>query len=106
MTYRRQLRKQSGAVGKRGGMEMIKSKCKNGKCRIKTEGRPKDMADECAYIMISVAKRIKKIIRLWKICSMLWLNMLQKLLNSCVSRTLISRLTLQKRTVHLSSVKY
>lgn len=60
MTYRRQLRKQSGAVGKRGGIEMIKSKCKNGKCRIKTEGRPKDMADECAYIMISVAKRIKK----------------------------------------------
>lgn len=39
---------------------MIKAKLKNGVCRMKSNGKPVDMLDECAHLMIHVAKRLKK----------------------------------------------
>lgn len=39
---------------------MIKAKLKNGVCRMKSNGKPVDMLDECVYLMIHVAKRLKK----------------------------------------------
>lgn len=39
---------------------MIKAKLKNGVCRMKSNGKPVDMLDECVHLMIHVAKRLKK----------------------------------------------
>lgn len=39
---------------------MIKAKCKNGVCRIKSGGNVGDMLNECAHLMIHIAKCIKK----------------------------------------------
>lgn len=39
---------------------MIKAKLKKGVCRIKSNGEPVDMLDECVHLMIHVAKRLKK----------------------------------------------
>ena len=39
---------------------MIKAKLKNGVCRMKSNGKPVDMLDECVHLMIHVAKWLKK----------------------------------------------